>query len=105
MDIEYMRKAHKYTNDNVWYLVEPQDCICIYCLNRFNSTEIIDYSLDDTAICPYCLVDGVIGEKSGYIFTDDEAIMMYEFFFNSGDGTYTEHILDLELLEKFKDLL
>jgi len=104
LDIEDMRKAHKFANDNLWYLHEEQECVCIYCLSRFNSKDIEDYYMDDTACCPVCWVDGVIGEKSGYSFDDDEARMMHDFFFKNSGGV-SEHILDLELLDKFKDIL
>jgi len=104
MDLDEMRKAHKFVQDNFWLLQEDQNCRCIYCLKEFNSKLIDEYTMDDNAICPYCWMDTVIGEKSGYTFTDDEASMMYDFFFN-GSGEISEHILDLDLLNKFKHLM
>jgi len=104
LDIEDMRQAHKFTNNNYELLQTEQNCRCIYCLKEYRSTLIDEFTMDNNALCPYCWVDAVIGESSGYSYTDDEASMMYEFFFrNSGD--ISEHILDLNLLEKFKDLL
>jgi uncharacterized protein CbrC (UPF0167 family) len=96
-----MRKAHKYCNNNIEYLQEPQMCVCIYCGSRFHSSEIKEYTMDNNALCPYCWIDTVIGEKSGFTFTDDELKNMYEFFFNSSTDGVSEHIKDLKLLEKF----
>lgn len=97
-DEKEMRKAHKFTHSNLWYLSENQTCRCIYCLEEFESNEIDDYTLDDTALCPRCGIDAVIGEKSGCIITKEEAEEFYEFFFLSGEGNISEHIIDLDLL-------
>lgn len=104
MDIHEMRKAHKYTQNNFWILQEEQNCRCIYCLKEFSSTIIEEYTMDDNALCPYCWIDTVIGENSGYTYSDDEALMMHEFFFNN-NSYISEHILDLDLLNKYKHLM
>ena len=104
LDIEDMRKAHKYTNENYKMLQHEQNCRCIYCRKEFSSLRIDEYTGDNTALCPMCGIDAVIGELSGYKFDDDEALMMHTFFFKNSGGV-SEHILDLELLDKFKDIL
>jgi len=52
LTIEEMRKAHKFTNNNLELLHEEQNCRCIYCLKEFSSKTIEDYTMDDTALCP-----------------------------------------------------
>jgi len=48
--------------------IETSDlCGCFYCLATFQPTEIAEWIDDDqTAICPKCPVDAVIGSASGY---------------------------------------
>lgn len=91
-----MRAAHKFTNRNYEFLKEEQQCRCIYCKKEFMSSDIDEYTADNTALCPKCWIDAVIGESSGYILDDEFVDKMYEFFFNN-DGPMSEHILDLDL--------
>ena len=47
-------------------------CGCFYCLAIFNPTEITEWcDDDDTALCPYCGIDSVIGESSGLPITEN----------------------------------
>lgn len=61
--------AYKYAFQNKPYLFHDSRCGCYHCLRIFSPCEIIRY-VDDcgigTAICPYCGVDAVIGESSGF---------------------------------------
>ena len=42
-------------------------CGCFYCLETFQYTQIQAWTdLANTAICPYCGIDAVIGSASGY---------------------------------------
>ena len=65
-------------------LIENQKCVCLNCYSFFESKDIyfwadtvplhkeieqddtIDYEKIGTAVCPYCCVDQVIGEKQGF---------------------------------------
>ena len=49
-------------------------CGCFYCKRIFKSVEVKDWVKDkngDTAKCPYCLTDSVIGDASGYDLNED----------------------------------
>ena len=102
-----MRYAHKFCNQNYEYLKEEQTCRCIYCLKEFNSKEIsdIDICADDTVLCPYCWIDAVIGEKSGFTFSNEEAKKMQNFFFKNYINGMSEHMNDLIDTYSFRDLL
>ena len=61
--------AHEYCSHNKDDLQQKQKCGCFYCLSIFQSDEIVNYVADEpiaTAVCPYCNIDAVIGESSGY---------------------------------------
>lgn len=67
-------KAHCHSMNNQKEIEESSLCGCFYCLNVYPPTDIKEW-VDDigdgqTAICPHCLVDSVIGDKSGYPVTD-----------------------------------
>lgn len=63
--------AHKYSSNHKDKLTEDKVCGCFYCLNIFEANEIGEWCPDitDRAMCPYCGVDAVIGESSGYPIT------------------------------------
>lgn len=72
------RKAHIFSNNNKPALGTPQRCGCFYCGKMFESTEIVEwveadnpYDYKGTAICPYCGIDAVIGESSGFLITKE----------------------------------
>ncbi len=64
-------------------LSKDTECGCFYCLKIFSPTEIKmwikDYS--GTAVCPYCGVDSIIGESSGFPITEDFLRKMKERWF------------------------
>lgn len=64
--------AHKYSINHKTKIINDKKCGCFYCLKVFSPNEItewIDDKLDDTAICPYCGIDSIISESSGYPIT------------------------------------
>ncbi len=73
MDKIDFRKAHAYSNNHKPELEKDSVCGCFYCLKIFHPSEIEDWLIEDdpadergTALCPYCDIDAVIGESSGY---------------------------------------
>lgn len=45
---------------------------CFYCLDMFNPSTISEWIDDgETALCPHCNVDSVIGAKSGHPINRD----------------------------------
>lgn len=64
------QKAHKYSSKNRLDLENDSLCGCFHCLTIFNPNEIEEWlDDDDTAECPYCGIDSVIGEGSGFPIT------------------------------------
>lgn len=69
--------AHSASSNHMSDLLRSQVCGCFYCLRTFEPDDIEEWIIDDnpidrkgTAICPYCGVDAVIGDKSGYPITE-----------------------------------
>jgi hypothetical protein len=80
---EDYKKAHKFSANHKASLLQDNTCGCFYCLEIFNPKEINTWISDreGTAICPYCGIDSVIGESSGYPITKEFLQGMYEVWF------------------------
>ena len=65
--------AHEYCANNKESLQKDSVCGCFYCLAIFSPTEITEWIKDekDTALCPCCGIDSVIGEGAGYPITKE----------------------------------
>lgn len=76
-------KAHKYSINNKEQLIKDKKCGCFYCLKIFNPKEIKEWIEDktETAMCPYCGLDSIIGESSGYPITKEFLNEMREYWF------------------------
>ena len=83
--------AHRYCSNNKPELGKGEKCGCFYCMRIFNSIEIEDWIINEendtdkfgTAICPYCGIDSVIGESSGYDITEDFLNKMHQQWFHN----------------------
>ncbi|MFW5891121.1 MAG: hypothetical protein ACOCUI_02780 [bacterium] len=100
--IDDLLEAHKYTYNNGHLLFVKQECVCIYCKERFSSDKIFQhtYSQNGTALCPYCWIDSVIGEISGFNLTDNFIEVMNEYFFNNA-GYMSNHIKESSRIDMF----
>ena len=76
-------KAHKYSINHKEALARDSICGCFYCLSIFKPSEITSWIRDTngTAQCPYCSIDSVIGESSGYPLTKEFLEVMYDYWF------------------------
>lgn len=80
--------AHRYSSNHKPELEKDKKCRCFYCLEIFEPAKIkkwvqADNSCDrrGTAVCPYCGMDAVIGESSGYPITKAFLLAMKKRFF------------------------
>ena len=73
MDNNRIIEAQKYSSNHKKELKKDNLCGCFYCLKMFNPIEIKQWIKDksETAICPYCGIDSIIGESSGYPITKE----------------------------------
>jgi len=74
--------AHKHSSLHRAVLERSELCGCFYCFATFPPSEIVEW-IDDaqTAICPYCPVDSVIGSAPGYPITRELLERMHEHWF------------------------
>lgn len=70
--------AHEFSSGHKAALERDRVCGCFYCLKIFSPSEIDTWLFGDnpcdrdgTAVCPYCGVDAVIGESSGFPVTEE----------------------------------
>ena len=76
-------KDHEFSSNHKEQILKDEKCGCFFCLRIFNPNEIVDWIEDEkgTAICPYCGIDSVIGESSGYPITKEFLKKMKEYYF------------------------
>ena len=57
-------------------------CGCFYCLNIFVPARVAEWCDDgQTALCPHCGIDSVIGDASGYPVEQDFLTAMNQHWF------------------------
>lgn len=61
-----LENAHRHSFHNRVEIEKSLKCGCFSCGRLFDATEVEEYTNDgETALCPYCGVDSVIGDSSG----------------------------------------
>ena len=65
--------AHRFSSNHKAEILRDKFCGCFYCHKIFSPSEIKEWvpDISGTAICPYCGIDSVIGESSGYPITTE----------------------------------
>ena len=85
---EHKRAAHKFSSNHKPELEKDRLCGCFYCLRIYSPSEIKEWLVEETAIdwrgtaiYPFCDVDSVIGESSGYPITREFMEEMHQVWF------------------------
>jgi hypothetical protein len=72
-----IREAHAHSSNHRSEVETSDICGCFYCCALFTSSEIKDWIDEDkegigqTALCPRCGIDSVIGSKAGFPIKTD----------------------------------
>ena len=76
-------KAHKHCTYNREELEKSSKIGCFYCLQIFDNPKLITDFCDmgDTGLCPFCSIDSLIGNASGYEITKTFLHGMNEIWF------------------------
>lgn len=82
MDNERIITAHRFCTNHREELQKDKRCGCFYCLKIFDPKEIkIWIDSKGTALCPYCSIDSVIGEYTGFPITTEFLTEMHQYWF------------------------
>ena len=86
-------EAHKNSSRHRDEILSSELCGCFYCLKVFSPSDIMDWvdetnndetainQVGQTALCPHCGIDSVIGSKSGFPITSDFLKTMKSYWF------------------------
>jgi hypothetical protein len=73
---EYLLSAHDASFASKESILLSNVCGCFYCLSTFPPDEITEWVLErdntETAVCPKCNIDSVVGSSSDFPVEDKE---------------------------------
>ncbi len=102
MTNEELHRAHEHSSKHRPEIEASKVCACYYCLSRFAPTEIREWITEhhverneegrrvvghvtgQTALCPKCGIDSVIGDACGYALTFQFVKDMQDHWFDKG---------------------
>ena len=77
-----VREAHTHCSKHRTEVLSSESCGCFYCLETFAVSEIEDWTDDSqTALCPKCGIDSVIGSAAGFTLTKEFLEKMHKHWF------------------------
>jgi hypothetical protein len=79
-------RAHLASRANRKAIMKSEACGCFHCGVRFKPKAIREWRrdlalADDTAVCPGCGIDSVIGSAAGFPITKDFLQRMHDYWF------------------------
>jgi hypothetical protein len=78
-------RAHVHATKHRAEIEKSERCGCFYCLQTFSPAEIQEWIDDgDTAMCPRCGIDSVIGSASGFSLSEKFLGRMHDYWFERG---------------------
>ena len=77
--------AQRYSIHNMGKLIEDKKCGCFYCGSIFDPMEISEWTDADTALCPYCGIDAILGEYTGLPVALPFLTQMHEYWFGDAE--------------------
>lgn len=78
-----IKEAHTTSHKNRHILRDSNFCGCFHCLDIFDYKNIEFWCDDeDTALCPTCDIDSVIGSAAGFPITQEFLKAMQDYWFN-----------------------
>ncbi|MFT0211482.1 cytoplasmic protein [Pseudomonas sp. F1_0610] len=86
LTVELLKTAHYDSVDNRDILRNSEYCGCFSCLDQFDYKNIEEWLDDgDTALCPSCCVDAVLGSDSDIALTEEFLQLMQDYWFTQGN--------------------
>ena len=82
IDASLCRAAHEHSSRHRVEIEASARCACFFCFRTFRSTEIKAWiDSNQTALCPACGVDSVLGSASNHRLDDAFLRGMHRYFF------------------------
>lgn len=76
-----LKLAHLQSSGHRNEVCNSEKCGCFSCLTIFHPSEIEEWIEGETALCPYCSVDAIIGENDAYDITPEFLRRMERYWF------------------------
>jgi hypothetical protein len=74
--------AHKHCSRHRAEVLASENCGCCYCECTFEPEKVEQWTdAGQTALCPYCGIDAVIGSAAGYELTPEFLAAMHKHWF------------------------
>jgi hypothetical protein len=82
-----IQEAHKHCSFHRSDIMDSVMCACFYCYEYFIPKEIFQWiheknGIGQTALCPFCSIDAVLGDKSGYSLDIVFLKRMHDYWFS-----------------------
>src|SRR5215469_2369495 len=75
-------RAHRHASQHRSELEKSSLCGCFYCMEQFLPNEIDEWTDgDQTAMCPLCGIDSVIGSAAGFPISKEFLSRMHKYWF------------------------
>lgn len=75
-------EAHKHAGRHRAEVMASQLCGCFYCLAIFHPSEIDEWvDGNQTALCPHCGIDAILGDQAGYELNKNFLRKMHQYWF------------------------
>ena len=82
MNNTLLEQAHGHSLRNRAEIEKSEKCGCFSCVEIFDASEVQSWAdNNETAVCPYCGIDAVIGDASGVQLSEELLNQMYEKYF------------------------
>jgi hypothetical protein len=75
--------AHRHSSNHRAELESSSSCGCFYCCAIYPPSTITRWIGGQTAMCPRCNIDSVIGDRSGYPITVEFLTAMQRHWFST----------------------
>ena len=79
-EVQQFERLHTYSKSNRRLVGRVDRCHCFNCLSSFDSSEIVEYLPDDSAICPNCGVDAVLPDLQALDINAKVLLDMHEYW-------------------------
>ena len=82
MDDRTIKSIYSHTLRNRQEVLASVNCGCIACLCLFPASDVVAWAdKGETAICPFCGIDAVLGDATGWGITPELLAELNEVYF------------------------